>query len=538
MIPNDTDFFRNVTKIVCSTLDIRVALSRLYTFLEDKIPVDFISFDIYNEDTRVLHNLLSLHGKEFLNVPDIQITHELHEEMMLDTLKKDVRVYYCENSEKDNVAREVSKRVRINPFSGVICYLRADGALVGVAGFIRLKVDAFSQDEIDTLSSVNEPLTIALANALRFEELENIKSKLQDDNLFLQRELAKQAGDTVVGANSGLKPTMEILQQVAVTDTPVMLLGETGVGKEVLASALHRMSSRKDGPFITVNCGAIPESLVDSVLFGHEKGAFTGAIQQRKGRFERANGGTLLLDEIGELPPDAQVRLLRVLQEKKIERVGGDTEIPINARIITATHRDLKQLVTEGKFREDLWFRLSAFPVTVPPLRERKEDIPLLLSHFLITCTKKLGIKQPPVTPVGLENLIAYSWPGNARELYNVVEREVILSQGTPMNFESLALRAAESEEPSHEYPSYFPEQEETFEPVTSIRPQNHPEAQIHIPFLTLDDMMRQHIKEALLLCHNKVEGERGAAALLGINASTLRHRMRKLDIPYGRKKK
>ena len=536
MIPNDTDFFRSVTKIVCSTLDIRVALSRLYTFLEDKIPVDFISFDIYNEDTRILHNLLSLHGKDFMNVPDIHITPDLHEEMLLGRLKKDVRVEYCEDSEKDNVAREVSKRVRIDPFSGVICYLRADGALVGVAAFLRLKVDAFSQNEIDTLSCINEPLTIALANALRFEELENIKSKLQDDNLFLQRELAKQAGDTVIGANSGLKPTMEILQQVSVTDTPVMLLGETGVGKEVLASALHRMSSRKDGPFITVNCGAIPESLVDSVLFGHEKGAFTGAVQQRKGRFERANGGTLLLDEIGELPPDAQVRLLRVLQEKKIERVGGDTEITIDARIITATHRDLKQLVTEGKFREDLWFRLSAFPVKVPPLRDRKEDIPLLLSHFLLTCTKKLGIKQPPVTPKGIENLLAYDWPGNARELYNVVEREVILSQGTPMDFESLALRVTGSRKPPSEYPSYFPEQEKRSEPAGSI--QTLPEPQIHIPFLTLDDMMRKHIKEALLLCHNKVEGERGAAALLGINASTLRHRMRKLDIPYGRKKK
>lgn len=535
---DNTDFFRTATNILCSTLDLQIALSRLYKFLEDKIPVDCISFDIYNENTHILHNLITMRNEGFTPIPDIKVPKRMHESFLQDTHKKDVRVFYCDDSEQNEVAREVSKRIRLERFSGVICYLRADGALLGVAAFIRLKVNGFSQEEIDTLSTINEPLTIALANALRFDELENIKKKLQDDNLFLQRELTKQAGETVVGANSGLKTTMDVLQQVAVTDTPVMLLGETGVGKEVLASALHRMSSRKDGPFITVNCGAIPESLVDSVLFGYEKGAFTGAVQQRKGRFERANGGTLLLDEIGELPPDAQVRLLRVLQEKKIERVGGDTEIPIDARIITATHRDLKQLVKEGKFREDLWFRLSTFPVSVPPLRERKQDIPLLLSHFLITCTNKLGIKQPPVTPEGIEKLISYDWPGNARELYNVIEREIILSHGQSMNFDSLVLPAHDSTEPPARYTSFFPEPVgETESPMSASR-HHQPELQETGPFLTIDELVRQHIEKALLRCHNKVEGEHGAAALLGINASTLRHRMRKLNISFGRKKK
>lgn len=519
------DFFRSVTKILCSTLNLQNAISNLYQYLQEKLPVDTIGFNIYDDEQRILHNIISLHEGRARLVADLTINETIHEKFMREAADENTLFCYIPSSQESEVARQVSKRIGIRTFSGVICYLRIDGELLGVATFARSKTNAFSEEEIQTLSSLNDPLTIAMVNALRFDELKTVKEQLQDDNKFLQRELAKKAGETIIGARTGLKTTLSIISQVASTDVPVMLLGETGVGKEVLANALHRMSPRNNKPFITVNCGAIPEALVDSVLFGHEKGAFTGAAQQRKGRFERANGGTLLLDEIGELPPDAQVRLLRVLQEKTIERVGGDTEIPIDARIVAATHRDLKKLVDEGKFREDLWFRLSTFPVIIPPLRERKSDIPLLLAHFLSNCSAKLGVRQPAVTPEGIENLTNYPWPGNVREMHNVIERQIILGQGGPLSFSILSPSVTETTSSPHRtMPS-------TSTAAVSLAINGR------ASFPTLDEVTRMYIKKTLHHCHGKIEGAEGAAQLLGVNASTLRHRMRKLDIVFGKKR-
>lgn len=522
------NFFRSVTNIICSTLNLQNAISNLYQYLQENLPVNTINFDIYDDEKRILHNIISVHGDGPRLVADLTINDIIHEEFMQSAADENIRYRYIPNADDEETTRQICRRIGLRPFSGVICYLRIDGELLGVASFARSKSDAFSKEEIETLSSLSDPLTIALVNALKFDELKAVKEQLQDDNKFLQRELAKKAGETIIGARTGLKTTMNMISQVASTDVPVMLLGETGVGKEVLANALHRMSPRHDKPFITVNCGAIPGSLVDSVLFGHEKGAFTGAAQQRKGRFERANGGTLLLDEIGELPPDAQVRLLRVLQEKTIERVGGDTEIPIDARIVAATHRDLKKLVDEGKFREDLWFRLSTFPVVIPPLRERQMDIPLLLAHFLTSCSAKLGVQQPAVTPEGIENLTTYHWPGNVREMHNVVERQIILGQGTPLTFSILTSPEA----------TVAPLSQTTYEMTPTALPAATAEnLETQKTFPTLDEVTRMYIEKALLHCNGKIEGTDGAAKLLGINASTLRHRMRKLEISFGKKR-
>lgn len=524
-----TDFFKSVTQITCSTLNLQKAITDLYRFLQDRVPVDAISFDTYDDEKQILHNIISMHKGEQRLVADLKVNDDLHELFMADANNDSLLSDYIPNSAELEISEQVTKRFSSRIFSGVICYLRIEGEILGVAGITRDVPNAFSNEEVELLSSLTVPLTIALVNALRFDELKAVKDQLQDDNKFLQRELAKQAGETVIGANSGLKTTLNMLSQVANTDVPVMLLGETGVGKEVLANALHRMSPRRDSPFITVNCGAIPESLVDSVLFGHEKGAFTGAGQQRKGRFERANGGTLLLDEIGELPLDAQVRLLRVLQEKKIERVGGDTEIPIDARIIAATHRDLNKLVEEGKFREDLWFRLSAFPVVIPPLRERKDDLPLLLAHFLRSCSAKLGISPPPVTLEGVDNINNYHWPGNVREMHNVVERQIILSQGEPLTFASLATSSKKSQPaPEPSVTIDIADSTDALIPTFPVSPASFP---------TLDEVTRMYIEKALQHCKGKIEGTDGAAALLGINPSTLRHRMRKLNITFGKKR-
>jgi len=285
----------------------------------------------------------------------------------------------------------------------------------------------------------------------------------------------------------------------------VLLLGETGSGKDVVANAVHFSSPRKDGPFVKINCGAIPDTLIDSELFGHEKGAFTGAINRKRGCFERAHDGTVFLDEIGELPLQAQVRLLRVLQDKEIQRVGGDQTISLNVRIIAATNRDLVQMVKDGSFREDLWFRLNVFPIHLPPLRERAHDIPALVQHFVEKKAADLKLPDIPViAPHAIEALMTYTWPGNVRELANIVERALILNPQGPVDFGSLG-----SAQPH----------------ATVSAPEMAPAT------YNLDDAMSSHIRKAVEKANGKIHGEGGAAELLGINPNTLRSRMKKLGI-------
>jgi transcriptional regulator with GAF, ATPase, and Fis domain len=293
----------------------------------------------------------------------------------------------------------------------------------------------------------------------------------------------------------------------------VLLLGETGAGKDVIANAIHYSSPRRDAPFITVNCGAIPETLMDSELFGHEKGAFTGALTQKRGRFERANKGTIFLDEIGELPLQAQVRMLRVVQKKEIERVGGSRPIQVDVRIIAATHRNLEEMIKSGHFREDLWFRLNVFPVMIPPLRQRKEDIPALVNHFIERKSNELKLSTSPKVAIGaIDRLTSYRWPGNVRELENVIERALILNKDGPLRFDQFV--AAQQEE----------------KPPALSGHENEP--------INLDEVIFRHIHRVLQMTNGKVHGEGGAAELMGINPSTLRNRMNKLGIPFGRNAK
>jgi len=272
------------------------------------------------------------------------------------------------------------------------------------------------------------------------------------------------------------------------------------------------MSSRKHGSYIAVNCGAIPEGTIDSELFGHEKGAFTGAISQKRGRFERADKGTIFLDEIGELPPQAQVRLLHVLQRKEIERVGGTHSIPVDIRIVSATHRNLQEMVESGQFREDLWFRLNVFPIIIPPLRQRKGDIPSLVHHFIHRKSLELKLKERPKLAAGaIDKLTAHDWPGNVRELENTIERALIQHRmGSPLSIEALLPQAA---------------------PGKILQVQSRDE-----PLATLDEMNARYIRQALEQAGGKIYGPGGAAQILHINPSTLRKRMDKLGIPYGRK--
>lgn len=359
-----------------------------------------------------------------------------------------------------------------------------------------------------------EPFAVALENDRRIHELAALREAAEADKRSALARLGRtDLKEEVVGADAGLRPVMERAQLVARSDMPVLLLGETGAGKEVVARAIHEASPRGRGPFIRVNCGAIAPELIDSELFGHERGAFTGATATRRGWFERADEGTLLLDEVGELPMPAQVRLLRVLQEGSFERVGGEQLVRVDVRIIAATHRDLPAMVQNGQFREDLWYRIAGFPIVLPPLRERRADIPALAHHFAARAARRFGLRNVPLDDASLELLLAYDWPGNVRELASVMDRAAILGDG-----ERLEVATALGTAPPR--------------PVAA--PANRqPDTGARATLATLDAAMAAHIEAALAACQGRIEGARGAASLLAINPHTLRARMRKLGVQW-----
>jgi transcriptional regulator with GAF, ATPase, and Fis domain len=400
--------------------------------------------------------------------------------------------------------------------------LTAEGKPVGVALLVVGRGVEIGPQQLEIIGPAMRPLGVAFENDQRLHELARMREALEADRAALLSRLQRQdISDVVIGESGGLRRVMERVEQVASTDAPVLLLGETGSGKEVIARAIHARSKRAKGPIVRVNCGAIPSELIDSELFGHERGSFTGAVGTRKGWFERADGGTLFLDEIGELPLAAQVRLLRVLQDGTLERVGGHQTISVDVRIVAATNRHLESMVSEGAFREDLWYRLSVFPIRLPALRERIEDLPALAAHFAESAGKRLGGTRLAPTSADIELLRSYAWPGNVRELAAVIERAAILGDGKRLEFAG-ALGATSLVAPSR------PALGRAVEPPT-----NGSDGLQDI--VTLDEAMAAHIRRALAACHGRIEGPFGAAKLLGINPHTLRSRMRKLRVEWSR---
>jgi transcriptional regulator with GAF, ATPase, and Fis domain len=376
----------------------------------------------------------------------------------------------------------------------------------------------FSQQQVSLLESVQEPLAVALDNDARLHELAMLRQAAEAERQSLLRRLGRSdSGETIVGDSEGLAHVMQRVDLVSRSEVPVLILGETGTGKELVARAIHNRSERHDGPFLRVNCGAIPRELIDSQLFGHERGSFTGASETRQGWFERADMGTLFLDEIGELPLDAQVRFLRVLQDGFVERVGGAKPIRVNVRVVAATHRDLAAMVREGTFREDLWYRIAVFPILLPPLRDRVEDIPALARHFAQRAAIRFGLAPVEPTEGDFGLLQSYDWPGNIRELGAVIDRAAILGDGRSLEL-AAALGVAAIAMPR---------------PVVETAPLPPFMGARRGKIATLNDAMRSHIEMALRATHGRVEGSRGAARLLGINPHTLRARMRKLKIDW-----
>jgi transcriptional regulator with GAF, ATPase, and Fis domain len=375
----------------------------------------------------------------------------------------------------------------------------------------------FVPEHRQTLQLLLEPLSVALENDHRLREMAALREAAEAEKQSLLTRLGRKAlADTVVGEDSGLHAVMDRVELVARSDVPVLIVGETGTGKELVTRLIHNRSKRQAGPFIRVNCGAIPPELIDSQLFGHERGAFTGAVETRPGWFERADGGTLLLDELGELPLAAQVRLLRILQDGWLERVGGHKPINVDVRIVAATHRDLAAMVTEGQFREDLWYRIAVFPIILPPLRERREDIPALASHFAGRAATRFGLPVVMPTAEDIAMLSGYPWPGNIRELATVIDRAAIIGNGRRL--EVAKALGVDTSVPARPDPVDKPA---TAPPASPAE------------ILPLDAAMAQHIESVLRLTQGRIEGPYGAARLLKINPHTLRARMRKLAIPW-----
>ena len=503
-----SDFFREATLRICGDLEIENALHSLLLYLRNFMPVARMYLSYY-DDTLQSTNIIAHADVQMSEKLDLVVPLPEDASEIARNISSYGDVVLLENPQEFPLTRHTMKVLNVSASSIIGLMLRSEDKMVGTLGLHSDGEPKFVEANLELVELLKGPMKIAMSNSLKHREVLKLKDVLADDNRYLHGELRRLSGEEIIGANFGLKDVMQKASHVASLDSPVLLLGETGAGKDVIANAIHYSSSRKNGPFVSVNCGAIPETLIDSELFGHEKGAFTGASSQKRGRFERADKGTILLDEIGELPPQAQVRLLRVLQSKEIERIGGDKTIQLDLRIIAATNRDLEQMVQNGDFREDLWFRLNVFPIVIPPLRERKQDIPALLQHFISLKVRELKLPRIPEPSQGsIDVLMSYEWPGNARELSNIVERAMILNPAGPLDFSSLIPGKAKK---SHE------------QPLHSVSIDN------------LDSLISNHIKSVVERTNGKIHGPGGAAEILGVNPSSLRNKLRKYGIKHGR---
>lgn len=505
-INDPNEFFRQVTRRLCGNLDLDIGVAQCLQYLSRFLPADALFVSQVEPE---------LHSERILTESYGFFRRQAESLIPLDT-----------EESKPGKAREFLKTRIINqpelyPFiksyrqlfgeniSLIVMPLIHKGSRLGIAVLGVEENKRYNEEHKRLFAMLHDPFVLALSNNIKHREVLRLKEMVEAEKRGLQEELRETMSQTIIGASLGLKGVVENALLVAGQDSPVLLSGETGSGKEVIANFIHYNSARREGPFIKVNCGAIPDTLVDSELFGHEKGSFTGADNRKMGRFERANGGTIFLDEVGELPLHAQVRLLRVLHNKTIERVGGTETISVNIRIIAATNRNIEEMVASRWFREDLWFRLNVFPIRIPPLRSRRSDIPALVDYFIKSKSRELNIhRSVSLSADTMKRLTAYDWPGNVRELENVIERELILGKGKTLSFQNVI---------RHPAADYLPED--------AIADDDFPD---------LDDAVTRHIKKAMALSLGKINGPGGAAELLKIRPNTLRSKMKKMGIPYG----
>ena len=507
MVMDRNIFYRNAIEALTGSLNIETGLCKCISFLSTVIPCDVLSVHLWDENLCSLRIYASAdinQGKlcniiipveesrryipRWENDQSIKIVNDYHDDPISVLVQEQLKPIYG-----DHLYSHMVSRVEIGGERICDIVLLAKGEY------------RFTEYHSELFASLDSPFGIAVSNSLKHQEIIAMHSKLVNENKDLKQKIKSFSQKHFIGRNSGLKDTMQKVDEVACTDAPVLITGETGVGKDLIANEIQQNSNRKNKPYIRMNCGAIPESLIDSELFGHEKGAFTGAIEKQIGRFERADKGTLFLDEIGELSKVAQIRLLRVLQNGEFERVGGRETLKVDVRVIAATNCSLEKMVALGEFRADLYYRLCLFPIEVPALRNRLEDIPVLTNYFIAECSKKLQIPYPDIATGEMDRLQAYQWPGNIRELANVIERGVISSRGQAICF------------------SITNTEQQQLKQTAQLK---H-----NATMLTLEELNKEHIEKVLHLTAGQIQGENGAAEILDINPHTLRSRIKKLNI-------
>lgn len=512
---NELSFFRDTTLKICSNLNLARTLNSCFATISAKIPAYGMFVSQYHPDENTFHILAMVTIEGTIELDHrIKIAPEYHDFALWEETSN---IKIVDSVEEEPVSREIAKALHPHlqeedvSFLVMRLELKDRRRIADVCLFAKGRKQ-FDLSHARLFRMLNEPFAIAFANFISYRNLHLANDRLSADNRYLREEISHLQEGELIGSSPGMIELKNLVRHVAPMEATVLLTGETGVGKEVVANTIQKRSGRCIGPFIKVNCGAIPEGLIDSELFGHEKGAFTGAARQRKGRFELADGGTIFLDEVGEMPLAAQVRLLRVLQDGVFERVGGIQPVHVDIRIIAATHRDLPELTRLGKFRQDLFFRLNVFPIHIPPLRERKKDIPLLVDKFIKKISEKMGRPEPVLADACIQALLKSQWPGNVRELENIVERALIVHRAGPLNLPTGKV---------------LPFQNIVLKKETGSK-----------PIAPLNAVIIQHIENALRLSKGKIQGKGGAAELLDIKPNTLRKRMQKLGIPYGRRMK
>jgi transcriptional regulator with GAF, ATPase, and Fis domain len=514
MEKNQERLIQNITMSLYSSLNLEKSLHKTLLLLKEYVPCDLVHVFTYDIRKNILSYLAEATEKKGV-LTDEKIRFEnmdvfgpedicLNEVVVLKSSKsivlKKIQSYFQEKLSSKIFGYNENFSVMLIAFDIVL-------PLIGGFGMVARGSDVYSENHIEIMQLVKRQLVGAVLNLLHHREVLKKNEELSREKEFLEYSLKNISAKEIIGTDKGLKNVFDLITQVASLDSPVLISGETGTGKELFANAIHKMSLRRKEKMVKVNCAAIPETIMDSELFGHEKGAFTGAFARKTGFFEQADKGTVFLDEIGELSFAAQAKLLRVLQTMEFHRVGGSSPVIVNVRVIAATNRDLLKMVSEKRFRKDLWFRLNVFPINIPPLRQRKEDIKELADYFIKKKSFEMNLEKiPEITQIAINQLENYYWPGNVRELENIIERALILRMNNNIvSFENILSAGG------------FFEKKESLDNLKK--------------FETLENMTKFHIKKALEISGCKIEGKDGAAKLLGLNPSTLRSKMKKFKI-------
>jgi formate hydrogenlyase transcriptional activator len=514
----------DINNLLVSTRDTAALFRGIVSSLKPVLRHDYTSLALLDESSGLLKiHALDLPGNAN-KLPKSEFTVSM-EDTPAGQCFSSGQVLVARGGELDRFNIEVIRFLRREGVEVLCCVpLSTHGRSFGTINLASRDPQAFSANDVELLQQVATQVAIALENALAFKEIDALKDKLAVEKLYLEEEIRSEFNfEEIIGDSPSLRRTLSQVELAAPAGTTVLVLGETGTGKELIARALHNLSPRRERTFVKVNCAAIPAGLLESELFGHERGAFTGALMQKIGRFEFADKGTLFLDEVGDLPLELQPKLLRVLQEQEFERLGSNRSLHVDVRVIAATNGDLAQLVEEKRFRSDLYYRLNVFPILIPPLRERREDVPLLVRYFVQKISRRQNKTVEYVPSDVMDALVNYSWPGNVRELENLIERAVLLSPGKELQVPIAELKASRS---NGARPMLVGDA------IAMVSLDNSPAPMPATgPLATLEETQRQHILRALRQTEWRLSGPKGAAKLLGIKRTTLQARMRKLGI-------